>query len=214
MALNDANCLMLRLLLLMLTNVLTTFWCRSVVKIYFCSYLSTRFGQDFEADVWSVFCCWCLVEVMKLILSRDSEAEVLWRCWCLVDILCWCLFEILRMNFDQDLCENSWYERNPGVRCAFGNISFHSSWLEMTWRYLFFLNKQIAEHLGQISNERDLWSTSINFINSVFWSLLKTSLRTTPPCTSRCLVMKIRSSKDEWSTKSNNHLWSTDLFRS
>ena len=151
---------------------------------------------------------------MKLILSRDSEAEVLWRCWCLVDILCWCLFEILRMNFDQDLCENSWYERNPGVRCAFGNISFHSSWLEMTWMYLFFLNKQIAEHLGQISNERDLWSTSINFINSVFWSLLKTSLRTTPPCTSRCLVTKIRSSKDEWSTKSNNHLWSTDLFRS
>ena len=79
---------------------------------------------------------------------------------------------------------------------------------------LVFFFKQIAEHLGQISNERDLWSTSINFINSVFWSLLKTSLRTTPPCTSRCLVTKIRSSKDEWSTESNNHLWSTDLFRS
>ena len=55
---------------------------------------------------------------------------------------------------------------------------------------------------------------SNNFINSVFWSLLKTSLRTTPPCTSRCLVTNTRSSQDKYCTRSNNHLWSKDLFRS
>ena len=45
--------------------------------------MSTRFGQDFEvevqarfeAGVWSVFCCWCLEEVMKLNLGRNSEAR-------------------------------------------------------------------------------------------------------------------------------------------
>ena len=42
------------------------------------------FGQNFkvevkakfEAGVWSVFCCWCFVEVMKLNLGRDSEARI------------------------------------------------------------------------------------------------------------------------------------------
>ena len=26
------------------------------------------------------------------------------------------------MKFDQDLCLNLWYELNPRVRCAFGNV--------------------------------------------------------------------------------------------
>ena len=27
------------------------------------------------------------------------------------------------MKFDRDLCSKLWYELNPGVRCAFGNVS-------------------------------------------------------------------------------------------
>ena len=37
--------------------------------------LKLKFRQDFEADVWSVFCCWCLVEVTKLNLGQYSEAR-------------------------------------------------------------------------------------------------------------------------------------------
>ena len=41
------------------------------------------FGQDFEvevqvrleAGVWSLFCCYCFVDVMKLNLGRNSEAR-------------------------------------------------------------------------------------------------------------------------------------------
>ena len=41
------------------------------------------FGPDFEveinarseAGVWSLLCCWCFVEVMKLNPDRDSEAR-------------------------------------------------------------------------------------------------------------------------------------------
>ena len=40
--------------------------------------MSTRFGQefeDFEAEAWSVFCYWCLVEAMRFYLGQDSEAR-------------------------------------------------------------------------------------------------------------------------------------------
>ena len=30
--------------------------------------------QDFEAEVWSVFCCCCLVEITKLNLGQYSKA--------------------------------------------------------------------------------------------------------------------------------------------
>ena len=36
--------------------------------------LKLKFRRDFEAEVWSVFCC-CFVGVMKLNLGRDSEAR-------------------------------------------------------------------------------------------------------------------------------------------
>ena len=95
--------------------------------------------QDFEAGICSAFCRWWLVEVMKLNLGRDSEArfwsrfwiQVEWGFWCLVEIFSWCLVEILKMKSDKDLCLNLWYdlkkllrqdERNPRVRCAFGNV--------------------------------------------------------------------------------------------
>ena len=70
------------------TYWLKTVWCRFgswslVIKLNFVRTLSTRFGQDlklkfrwdFEAEFWSVFCCWCLFEVTKLKLGQDSEAR-------------------------------------------------------------------------------------------------------------------------------------------
>ena len=79
---------LLLLLMLIIRNVLTPVLCKFgswslVIKINFVQTLSTRFGQDFEvevqarfeAGVWSVFCCWCFVEVMMLNLGRDSEAR-------------------------------------------------------------------------------------------------------------------------------------------
>ena len=43
-------------------------------------------------------------------------------CWCLLRFWNWCLVEIMKMKFDQDFCLNLWYELNPRVRCAFGNV--------------------------------------------------------------------------------------------
>ena len=37
--------------------------------------LKSKFRRDFEAEVWSVFCCWCLVEVIKSNLGQYSEAR-------------------------------------------------------------------------------------------------------------------------------------------
>ena len=37
--------------------------------------LKLMFRQDFEAEVWSLFCCRCLVVAMKFNLGRDSEAK-------------------------------------------------------------------------------------------------------------------------------------------
>ena len=53
-----------------------------VIKFNFCSDfehfgqdLKSKFRRDFETEVWSVFCCWCLVEVTKLNLGQYSEAS-------------------------------------------------------------------------------------------------------------------------------------------
>ena len=46
-----------------------------VIKLNFCSDFDYKFGQDFEAEVWSVFCCWSLVEFTKLNLGQDSDAR-------------------------------------------------------------------------------------------------------------------------------------------
>ena len=130
--------------------VLATICCRFgswglFKKLNFCS--------DFEHKVWSNFLswssdkiwswslvsffCWCFVEVMLnpfwilvdilnlgfvkiLKLKFYGEADVWLRFWN------WCLVEILKMKFDQDLCLNLWYELNPRVRCAFGNVFFRA----------------------------------------------------------------------------------------
>ena len=112
--------------------------------------IKLNFLSDFEHKVWSRFCswssgkiwswslvsfffCWCFVDVMLnpnwilvdilklglvkiLKLKCYREADVWLRFWS------WCLVEILKMKFDQDLCLNLWYELNPRVRCAFGNV--------------------------------------------------------------------------------------------
>ena len=69
-------------------------WAQGLVEI-----LKLKFRRDFEAEVKSVLCCWCLVEVMKLNLSRNTSR--------------WCLFE--KMKFGQDLWKNLWYELHPRV---------------------------------------------------------------------------------------------------
>ena len=84
---------LLRLLLLpilMLRIVLATVCCRFgswglFIKLNFCSdfehnvwsrfYFKVEVQAKFEAGVWSVFCCWCFVEVMKLNLGRDSGQD-------------------------------------------------------------------------------------------------------------------------------------------
>ena len=52
------------------------------MKLNFCSdfehlvnILKLKFKGDFEAEVWSVFCCRCLVEVTKVNLGQYSEAR-------------------------------------------------------------------------------------------------------------------------------------------
>ena len=46
---------------------LISLWAQGLVKI-----LWLKFRRDFEAEVWWVFCCWCLVEVTKLNLGYDD----------------------------------------------------------------------------------------------------------------------------------------------
>ena len=98
---------------------------------------------DFEHKVWSRFWSWRSGKILKLEFVHHFAADALWRLWSLilVEILdkilnfkssrdadvwlefwSWCLVEILKMKFDQDLCLNLWYELNPRVRCAFGNV--------------------------------------------------------------------------------------------
>ena len=43
--------------------------------------LKLKFRRDFEAEVCSVFCCWCLVEVTKLNLGENSFT---FTCSCMV----------------------------------------------------------------------------------------------------------------------------------
>ena len=73
------------------------FWVQSLAR-------SSKFRQYFEAEVCSVFCCWCFLRLWSLILvesqtvglvkilnfgfRRDFEAEV-WSVFC-----CWCLIEV------------------------------------------------------------------------------------------------------------------------
>ena len=49
-------------------SLLFRLWVQGLVKI-----LKLKFTRDFEAELWSVFCCWCLVEVTNLNLGQDFK---------------------------------------------------------------------------------------------------------------------------------------------
>ena len=123
------NLLILLLLLMLMMRIMLETVCYRFGSWGF--FIRLNFCSDFEHKIWSRFwswssgkicswslanfLCWCFVKVMKLNFCRDSEArfeQVLWRGWCLVVIL----------KLIQDLCLNLWYELNPRVRCAFGNV--------------------------------------------------------------------------------------------
>ena len=147
--------------------VLATICCRFrswglVKKLNFCS--------DFEHKVWSrfwswswgkiwswsmfsffllMFCrmlyrCWILVEILKLDLVKILKLKFYGEADAWLKFPSWCLVEILKMKFDQDLCLNLWYELNPLVRCAFGNVCMF---------YLRVINRKCAkEKKRSISN--------------------------------------------------------------
>ena len=94
----------------------------------FCEILKLKFGQYFAADVWLRLQSWILVKILNLglMLNRDSKIDV------------WSRF-----------VWNMWYELNPRVRCAFGNVCICV--------LLCFLNSfhhKLSEYVGY----RGVWS--------------------------------------------------------
>ena len=128
---------LLRLLLLpmlMMRIVIATVCCRFgswglIIKLNFCS--------DFEQKVLSRFLNWSSGEILKLKFGRYFAADFWLRLqsWILakileldlLKILSLSLLKFLKLKFNQDLYKNLWYELNPRVRCAFGNVSFFSA---------------------------------------------------------------------------------------
>ena len=124
------------LLMLMMWVVLATVCCRFrswdlVIKLNFCSdfqhkvwsgvwrqssgeILKLKFGQYFAADVWLRLQSWILVKILNLgwMLNWDSKIDV------------WSRF-----------VWNLWYELNPRVRCAFGNVFLFISSLSIHFLY-------------------------------------------------------------------------------
>ena len=138
------NLLRLLLLLMLVTRIVLATICGRfgswglVKKLNFCS--------DFEHKVWSRFRSWSKGEIW-------SWSLVSFFCWCFVEVI-WILVEILKLglanifkfNFSRDVWDfevdtylfeilknetwsrflcNLWYELNPRVRCAFGNVCYH-----------------------------------------------------------------------------------------
>ena len=68
--------------------------------------------------------CWILVGILKLGLVKTLELKCYGEADVWLIFWSWCLVEILKMKFDQYLCLTLWYELNPRVRCAFGNVSY------------------------------------------------------------------------------------------
>ena len=84
--------------------------------------MKLKFGRYFAADVWLTLWSWILVKILKLPLVKILTLRMLMFGWDFeVDI---CLIKILKLKFDKDLCKNLWYELNPRVRFAFGNVFF------------------------------------------------------------------------------------------
>ena len=101
---------LLRLLMLVMRIVLSTV-CLQILKLMFCQY--------FAADVWLRLRNWLLVKILSLDL-----VEMLLFGWD---------FEV--NAYLENL--NLWYELNPRVRCAFGNVFI------TIWRLLMSLMREL-----------------------------------------------------------------------
>ena len=98
-----------------------------------------------------------LVNILNFKFSQDANVWLGFSSECLV--------EILKMKFDQDLCLKLWYELNPRVRCAFGNVYYNhllglpkrlQSWkrLLIDYMFLFFCLNITSTKLTTISQMR------------------------------------------------------------
>ena len=123
--------------------VLATIFCRFgswglVIKLNFFQTFSTMFGQDLKLEFRQDFYGEKIFYVGKKLVKLSTLATLvthwlthsvtnfpticLWRdadVW----LRSWFLVDILKMESDQDLCLNLWYELNPRACCAFGNVS-------------------------------------------------------------------------------------------
>ena len=83
-------------------EVWSRFWSWSLVEI-----LKLKFGQEFEAEVWLKFWSWSLVKSLKLRCGWNVEAEVWSRVWG------WGVFQILgfktsQIHLDIPSLTNTW----------------------------------------------------------------------------------------------------------
>ena len=103
-----------------------------VIKQNFCSDLElkvwSRFWNWCSGKIWSwslsVFWCWCLVEVTKLGLTNSLSLSLVEKLMFGWDFEVNAESRFWNWNFE-DL-KNLWYELNPRVRCAFGNVLNYS----------------------------------------------------------------------------------------
>ena len=93
---------LLVLLMLMLRIVMMIVWSRfwrclaEILNLNFVKISNLKFGQDFEAEVWSKFWSWLLVNILRQKFDWHSEGELLSRFWS------WSSVEILRLEFGRD----------------------------------------------------------------------------------------------------------------
>ena len=126
-------------LLFRLWALWSRFWSSSSGEI-----LKLKFGEYFAADVWFRLRSWILVNIPKLDLVKiltldlvemlmfgcDFEVNAPSRSWnCNIFKICKLWTVIL------------WYELNPRVRCAFGNVSFKTLHLFRTMCWVEISNE-------------------------------------------------------------------------
>ena len=106
--------------------------------------LKLMFRQDFVAEVWSLFSSWCLwfwslilVEILKLGLVKIFKFKFFSKCWCLVEILKLVLDRLCK-NLWYDLKKLLWWAKlNPRVRCAFGNVFLFQPFFDCIYGHSF-----------------------------------------------------------------------------
>ena len=76
----------------------------------------------------------------------------------LVKILSLSLFKFLKLKFYQNLCQKLWYELNPRVRCAFGNV-----WTIIDGYSLPFSDTGSSEVLSQLRVFHPFQATILNW---------------------------------------------------